>query len=85
MKTTMVIKTCILFLEQMKQKGYSENSIYFYSYDYQTLMAYLTDNKFDDFSDQIRDDFLFDIYGIRIDDFRYLSQHKQKRIRAIIY
>lgn len=80
----MVIKTCALILEEMVQKKFSEHSIYFYSHVYQTLMAYLTENKFDDFSDKIRDDFLLDIYGIRIEDFSHLSKHKQKRIRAVV-
>ena len=84
MKTTMVIKTCGLIIDEMLQKGFSEHSISFYSHVYQTLKAYLTENKFDDFSDKIRDDFLLDIYGIRIDDFSHLSKHKQKSIRAAL-
>ena len=48
------------------------------------LKAHLTENKFDDFSDKIRDDFLLDRYGVRIEDFGHLSKHKQKRIRAVM-
>ena len=84
MTTATVIKTCDLILEEMRQKEFSEQSIYFYSRVYQMLKAYLTENKFDDFLDKIRDDFLLDIYGVRIEDFRHLSKHKQKRIRAVM-
>lgn len=80
----MVIKTCGLIIDEMQKKGFSVLSISFYSHVYQALKAYLTENKFDDFSDKIRDDFLLDIYGIRIDDFSYLSKHKQKSIRAVL-
>ncbi len=80
----MALSLCNSILEQMKKDKYSETSIIFYSSVYKALKDYLSDRNLTEYSDNIRDKFLLDVYTIRISDFRYLSKHKQKRIRAML-
>ncbi|MDL2302360.1 site-specific integrase [Lachnospiraceae bacterium OttesenSCG-928-D06] len=83
MKTTMAIKTCQLILEQMEQDRYSESTIYFYGSVYKEFNKYLIHKGYNQYTDDVRDDFLLDIYGIRIYDFNHLPKHRQKCIRAV--
>ena len=79
----MAIKTCNSILEQMKKDGYSETSIEFYDSVYTAFHKYLFDNNCSKYTDDVRDSFLIDVYGIRIYDFHYLPKHKKKCIRAV--
>lgn len=83
MESAMAIKTCNSILEQMKKDGYSESSIQFYDSIYKAFHKYLFDNSCNKYTDDVRDSFLLDVYGIRIYDFCYLSKHKRKCIRAV--
>lgn len=83
MESAMAIKTCKSILEQMNKDGYSELSIQFYDSVYKALYKYLFDNNCNQYTEDIQDSYLIDVYGIRINDFRYLSKHKRKCIRAM--
>lgn len=83
METAIAIKTCQLILEQMKKDNYSEKSIYFYDSVYREFGKYLLNRNCNKYTENIRDNFLSDIYGIRVCDCNHLPKHRQKCIRAV--